>query len=58
MYLQPDLNRQRIHKAEKSGWLPTWNLEQDGDTQVHEGLKLNKDGNKAKLQIRRKDKLL
>ena len=49
MYLQPDLNRQRIHKAEQSGWLPTWNLEQDGDTQVHEGLKLNKDDNKAKL---------
>ena len=39
MYLQPDLNRQRIHKAEQSGWLPTWNLEQDGDTQVHKGLK-------------------
>ena len=41
---QPDLDGQGVHEGEEPCWLSARNFEEDGDAQVHEGLREVDDG--------------
>ena len=40
----PDLDGERVHEGEEPGGLPAGDLEEDGDAEVHKGLREVDDG--------------